>query len=453
MIPDKPFLNLRVDGENDVIIVRRRTKQFGQLLGMAETEQTRIATAVAEIARNAFQYAGGAEVIYFLDDGAKQYFGVSIKDKGPGIDNLESYLSSDPNLNRGLQGARSLVDRFDIDSDQNGTVVNLRMLLSLGTQTFTTDEIREIGESFSKPAEQTPIDEVYSQNKELLEILTQLQAKQDQIEELMLREKELNFSLNNQVQARTNNLESERDNALEANSLKSQFVSNVSHELRSPLSSVVGLAELLATSNQLSPDDSELAMNLLDSSKKLLAILNNLLDFTKRDIGEMTIESNQFSPRELLAEVMSRFQEEAQRRSVMIFLETSFDVPERCFGDERKIMHILTSLTSNALKNTFAGSVKLSVQVESTGSDSVKLKMSVTDTGIGIASDRMKVLFQPFAPMNGSSQKTGFGLSLTRSYVNLLGGEIGVVSELKQGSTFWFTVPLQCEHTAACQTK
>ncbi len=264
MIPDKPFLNLRVDGENDVIIVRRRTKQFGQLLGMAETEQTRIATAVAEIARNAFQYAGGAEVIYFLDDGAKQYFGVSIKDKGPGIDNLESYLSSDPNLNRGLQGARSLVDRFDIDSDQNGTVVNLRMLLSLGTQTFTTDEIREIGESFSKPAEQTPIDEVYSQNKELLEILTQLQAKQDQIEELMLREKELNFSLNNQVQARTNNLESERDNALEANSLKSQFVSNVSHELRSPLSSVVGLAELLATSNQLSPDDSGRAMNLLD---------------------------------------------------------------------------------------------------------------------------------------------------------------------------------------------
>lgn len=452
MNPDKPLLNLRVDGEDDVIIVRRRTKQFGQLLGMSDTEQTRIATAVAEMAQNAFQYAAGADVTYFLEDGTKSYFGVCVKDKGKGIENLETYLSGDANLSRGLQGARKLVDRFDINSDHNGTVVNLRMLLSSGTQAFTTDEIREIGESFSKPAEQTPNDEVYSLNKELLEILSQIQSKQEQIEELLLREKELNYSLSNQVQARTNNLENERDSALEANTLKSQFVSNVSHELRSPLSSVVGLAELLATSDQLTPDDAELAANLLDSSKRLLQILNNLLDFTKQDIGEMTIESSQFSPRELMADVLSRFQEEAQRRAIMLFLEAAFDVPERCFGDEKKIFHILTSLTSNALKNTYSGSVRLSVQVESTGTDAVKLKMTVTDTGVGITNDRMKVLFQPFASLNGSSRKSGFGLSLTRSYVNLLGGEIGVVSEPKHGSTFWFTVPLQCEHTAACQT-
>ncbi len=451
MIPEKPLLKLRIDGENDVIIVRRRTKQLGQILGMADTEQTRIATAVAEIARNAFQYAGGADVIYFVEDAGKPYFGVCIQDKGSGIENLESYLSGEAHLSRGLHGARQLVDRFEVDSDENGTVVELRLLLNSGTRAFTTKEIREIGDSFSKPAEQTPIDEVYAQNQELLDALHLLQEKQERIEELLLREQELSYSLSNQVQARTNNLETERNNALEANTLKSQFVSNVSHELRSPLSSVVGLAELLATSSQLTPEDAELASNLLDSSKKLLLILNNLLDFTRHDVGEITIDSVKFSPRELLAEVMSQFQEEAQRKSIMFFLETGFDVPDICYGDGKKITHILMSLTSNALRNTFSGSIKLSVAVESTSTDLVKLKLSVTDTGVGISEDKKKIIFQPFVSLNGNSRRSGFGLSLTKSYVNILGGEIGFTSEPKRGSTFWFTIPLQCERSTVCQ--
>ncbi len=451
----KPLLTIRLEGEQDVIIVRRRTKQIGQLLAMSESDQTKMATAVSEVSRNAIQFAKKATVVFFIDDAKRPFFGVSIEDKGPGIEDVDRYLEGEVPHCRGLFGARRMVDRFDVDTSENGTMIYLRKVLRSRVQAFTTQEISEISTSLGKLAQQTPFDEVYSQNQELLRILEELQHKQEQLDASLRREQELSVSLENQVQARTNELLYARDDALQANNLKSQFVANISHELRTPLSSVVGLAELIATSPDLSSDDKELAENLLGSSKQLLEMMNNLLDFTRIDVGNMTIESNQFSPRELLANVMTQYQDQAQRKSIMFFLESAFDVPEHCYGDEKKIMHILMSLTKNALKFTNAGSIKLSASVESSKDDSIKLKMSVTDTGIGIAKQNQASLFQPFAQVDGNSKfgGTGLGLSLTKSYVTLLGGEINCISEPNRGSTFWFTVPLQCERSSACQIK
>jgi len=453
----KPLLTIRIEGEQDVIIVRRRTKQIGQLLGMSESDQTKIATAVSEVSRNALQFAKKGTVVFFVDDSAKPYFGVSIEDKGPGIEDVDRYLKGKVSHCSGLFGARRMVDRFDVDTSENGTMIYLRKALRTRAHAFTTKELTEISNALGKFAQQTPFDEVYSQNQELLRILDELQYKQEQLDDSLRREQELSVSLENQVQARTNELLYARDDALQANNLKSQFVANISHELRTPLSSVVGLAELLATSPDMSQDDKDLATNLLDSSKKLLEILNNLLDFSRIDVGKMTIDSTQFSPREMLANVMTQYQDQAQRKSIMLFLESAFDVPEQCFGDEKKIMHILMSLTKNALKFTNSGSIKLSVSVQSSKDDSVKLKIAVTDTGIGIAKQNQSLLFQPFAQVEGSGGKqfggSGLGLSLTKSYVTLLGGEINVMSEPNRGSTFWFTVPLQCERNSACQVK
>jgi signal transduction histidine kinase len=451
----KPLLTIRIEGEHDVIVVRRRTKQIGQLLGLNESEQTKMATAVSEVSRNALQFAKSGTIVFFVDDVTKQYFGVSIEDKGPGIKDIDKYLQGKVNHCRGLFGARRMVDRFDVDTGEQGTSIFLRKLLPSRTHTFTAQEISKISESLGKLDQQTPIDEVYSQNQELLATLEELQQKQEELDDSLRREQDLSVSLENQIQARTNELLYARDDAMQANNLKSQFVANISHELRTPLSSVVGLGELLATSPDMSEEDKELAVNLLDSAKKLLVLMNNLLDFSRIDVGKMTIESTQFSPRELLANVMTQYQDQAQRKSIMLFLESAFDVPDKCFGDEKKIMHILMSLTKNALKFTNAGSIKLSVSVEHAKDDSIKLKMSVTDTGIGIAKHNHDSLFQPFALVNGANQfgGTGLGLSLTKSYVTLLGGEINVISEPNRGSTFWFTVPLQCERNSACQIK
>lgn len=453
----KPLLTIRIEGEQDLIVIRRRTKQIGQLLGLSESEQTKMATAVSEVSRNAWQFAKKGKVVFFIDDANKPYFGVSIEDKGSGIEDVNKYLQGKVNHSRGLFGARRMVDRFDVDTSENGTMIYLRKLLRSRVHAFTTAEISGISESLGKLAQQTPFDEIYSQNQELLNTLGELQQKQEELDESLRREQDLSVSLENQIQARTSELLYARDDAMQANNLKSQFVANISHELRTPLSSVVGLAELLATSSDLSQDDKELAENLLDSSKKLLEILNNLLDFTRIDVGKMTIESTQFSPRELLAMVMTQYQEEAQRKSIMLFLESAFDVPDKCFGDEKKIMHILMSLTKNALKFTNSGSVRLSVSVLSTKDDSIKLKMSVTDTGVGIAKQNQDSLFQPFSHVDGQGGKqfggNGLSLSLTKSYVTLLGGEINVISEPNRGSTFWFTVPLQCERNSACQIK
>lgn len=453
----KTLLTIRLEGEQDVIIVRRTTKQIAQLLGMSESDQTKMATAVSEVSRNALQFAKKGTVVFFVDDATRPYFGTSIEDEGPGIQNVEKFLEGKGNNCRGLFGARGMVDRFDVDTSEKGTTIFLRKVLRTRNRAFTTQEISEISTSLGKLAQQTPFDEVYSQNQELLRILEELQHKQELLDESLRREQELSVSLENQVQARTNKLLYARDDALHANNLKSQFVANISHELRTPLSSVVGLAELLATSSDLSFEDKELADNLLDSSKKLLEMMNNLQDFSRIDVGKMTIDKTQFSPRELLANVMTQYQDQAQRKSIMFFLEPAFDVPEYCFGDEKKITHILMSLTKNALKYTNSGSIRLSVSVESSKEDSIKLKMSVADTGIGIARQNQSSLFQPFAHVDGATNKqfggTGLGLSLTKSYVTLLGGEINFISEPNRGSTFWFTVPLQCERNSAWQTK
>ncbi len=451
----KPLLTIRIEGEQDLIVVRRRTKQIGQLLGLSESEQTKMATAVSEVSRNAWQFAKKGTVVFFVDDVIKPYFGVSIEDKGPGIKDVDKYLEGKANHCRGLFGARRMVDRFDVDTSEKGTIIFLRKLLRSQAHAFTATEISGISESLGKLTQQTPFDEVYSQNQELLHTLELLQHKQEELDDSLRREQDLSVSLENQIQARTNELLYARDDAMQANNLKSQFVANISHELRTPLSSVVGLGELLATSPDMSEENKELAVNLLDSAKKLLVLMNNLLDFSRIDVGKMTIESTQFSPRELLANVMTQYQDQAQRKSIMLFLESAFDVPDKCFGDEKKIMHILMSLTKNALKFTNAGSIKLSVSVEHAKDDSIKLKMSVTDTGIGIAKQNHDLLFQPFAQVNGGNQfgGTGLGLSLTKSYVTLLGGEINVISEPNRGSTFWFTVPLQCERNTSCQIK
>jgi len=451
----RTLLTIRIEGEQDVIVVRRRTKQIGQLLGLTESEQTKLATAVLEVSRNALQFAKDSSAVFFVDDVTKPFFGVCIEDKGPGIKDIEKFLEGKVNHCRGLFGARRMVDRFDVDTGDQGTTIYLRKLLHSRAHAFTTSEITEISESLAKLVQHTSTDEVYSQNQELLRILEELQRKQEELDESLRREQDLSVSFENQIQARTNELLYARDDAMQANSLKSQFVANISHELRTPLSSVVGLAELLATSPDMSKDDKELAENLLDSAKKLLEMMNNLLDFTRIDVGKMTIESTQFSPRELLANVMTHYQDQAQRKSIMLFLESAFDVPDKCFGDEKKIMHILMSLTKNAMKFTNSGSIRLSVSVEHAKDDSIKLKMSVTDTGIGIAKYNQNTLFQPFAQVDGGKQfgGTGLGLSLTKSYVTLLGGEINVISEPNRGSTFWFTVPLQCERNTSCQIK
>lgn len=150
----KPLLNIRLEGEQDVIIVRRRTRQIAQLLSMSESDQTKMPTVASEVSRNAIQFAKKAKVVFFIDDATRPFFWVSIEDKGPGIDDVDRYLEGQVSHRFGLFGARRMVDRFDVDISENGTLIYLRKVLHSRVQAFTTQEVSEISTSLGKFSKQ-----------------------------------------------------------------------------------------------------------------------------------------------------------------------------------------------------------------------------------------------------------------------------------------------------------
>lgn len=241
--------------------------------------------------------------------------------------------------------------------------------------------------------------------------------------------------------------EAARDEAQRANKLKSEFVATISHEIRTPMSGLIGLAELLM-SDPDSEEVNEMASRIFNSSKRLLSVLNDLLDFSKLESGKVLVENSSFLPRLVVQDVVDLVTPLAQPKSLALEIQIGKDVPERVFGDENKVRQILTNLVHNAIKFTSKGKVKVSVITESIDDQNV-LRFSVVDTGIGISEENKSLMFEPFIQADPSSTRkfggTGLGLSISRHYVTLMGGKIGLESTEGKGSTFWFTIPLKQE--------
>jgi signal transduction histidine kinase len=249
---------------------------------------------------------------------------------------------------------------------------------------------------------------------------------------------EANSSLQREVQEK----EKAKNEAIKANQLKSQFVASVSHEIRTPMSGVIGLAEMLTRDPSLSQQGKADAQRLLASSKRLLAILNDLLDFSKLEAGKAQIEVIEFSITELLEEVLGLTRPAAVAKGIVLDGQLDEAVPAYICGDQDKIRQVLLNLISNAIKFTHEGGILLTVS-----SRFPNLEFSVTDTGIGIDELAQKALFQPFVQADGSTKRkyggSGLGLSIAKQFVELMGGQIGVHSEAGQGSTFWFVIPIE----------
>ncbi len=245
-------------------------------------------------------------------------------------------------------------------------------------------------------------------------------------------------------QARTQ-AELARDEALEASRLKSEFIANVSHEIRTPLSGVIGLAELLKEEVE-TEDTRELATRVFNSSKKLLDVLNGLLDFSKLEAGRVQMERISFSPAQLMEEVTDQIKPNASAKGLSVHCLVDPEIPKQVSGDERKVRQTLSNLAHNAIKFTQVGSIRIAVESQAQTDSNVMLRFSVTDTGIGISSEAQTMLFKPFVQADGSIRRrfggTGLGLSIAKRFVELMAGQIGVESTEEQGSTFWFCIPL-----------
>ena len=243
-----------------------------------------------------------------------------------------------------------------------------------------------------------------------------------------------------------------KEEAESANQAKSDFLANVSHEVRTPMTGIIGMAGLLAET-ELSAKQREYCEIIRHSSESLLTVINEILDFSKAEAGKMELEIIDFDLRTAVEDVTGLFGSQAADKEIELVNFVRYDVPTALKGDPGRLRQVLSNLVNNALKFTVKGEVVLRVKVVEQNPAVAKLRFEVADTGIGIPEGGIDHLFNPFTQADASTTRkyggTGLGLAICKKFVALMGGEIGVESEIGKGSTFWFTLPLLKQRNAA----
>jgi two-component system, sensor histidine kinase and response regulator len=281
------------------------------------------------------------------------------------------------------------------------------------------------------------------------EMLAEISVRDERLalhsEELKLevaeRTREL-CSVNRQLAESLDGVSRAMETAQSANQAKSDFLAQMSHEIRTPMYGVLGMTELLQ-STDLSKEQSRFVETVRRSGEALLAIINNILDFSKIEAGRMELEAIPFDLHELVADTMEMFSEDAGKKGLQLSFQVAPEVPRRFLGDPGRLRQVMVNLLANAIKFTPAGSVRLTVALEKAPN---LVRVAISDTGIGITPEARGRIFHHFSQGDESTTRryggTGLGLAIAKQLTELMGGGLEVASEPGKGSTFSFTASL-----------
>jgi len=450
------ILTVGITYEHDVVAARQRARQIAVMLGFGVQDQTRIATAVSELARNAFVYARGGKVEFVLEGvSPPQILTIHVTDQGGGIKDLDLILAgsyrSPTGMGVGLLGASRLLDQFDIRSQPgNGTHITLKKLLPSGTKLISAKDLGNLMAQLTALPANISLLEVQAQNQELLSTLAELKARQ---EELLQLTRELEDT-NRGVVALYAELDEKANHLRRADEMKSRFLSNMSHEFRTPLSSIRALSKLLLdeTDGPLTEEQEKQVSFIRQGAEGLSELVNDLLDLAKIEAGKTEVRIAEFDVNDMFGALRGMLRPLLLTESISLQFSVQGSIPLMS-TDEAKVSQVLRNFISNALKFTERGYVHVSAALSDDGRS---VKFSVRDTGLGIDLDSQALIFEEFSQVQNHLQKevkgTGLGLPLCRKLVSLLGGAIELESTPGQGSTFTAIIPLNYAGELAVQS-
>ena len=439
------LLLVAIADETDIVLVRKRTRRLADLIGFEAQDLTRITTAISEIARNAFEYAGGGQVEFHLEGtSAAQNFVITISDNGPGIANLPDVLAglhkSTNGMGLGMLGAQRLMDAMTVTSTPGaGTTVRLAKRVPPRAPQMTPAGLRRIAAALAADGPADAMEEIRQQNAQILMQMEQLRTRQEELERLNQELQDTNRG----VVALYAELDERADHLRRADELKSRFLSHMSHEFRTPLNSILALSRLLLSRSdgELTPEQETQVQFVRKAAENLTELVDDLLDLAKVEAGKTVVAASAFTAVSLFGALRGMLRPLLVGDAVALVFEDPSDVPP-LDTDEGKVSQILRNFISNAIKFTEHGEVRVTATADPMA-DTVTF--SVRDTGIGIAKSDLELIFQEFGQVAHRLQRrvkgTGLGLPLAKKLAELLGGRITVESTSGEGSTFAVTLP------------
>ncbi|MER5702190.1 ATP-binding protein [Micromonospora sp. NPDC002296] len=432
--------------EHDIFVVRQRGREVAAAVGLEHQDQIRLATALSEVARDLLHAAGGADVTFAVDL------------DGQGPLRLRVDLAPVRPLPNGRYEPHSgavarLVDMLGVVDREGDTVVRMSRRVPASAQALTPERVAELRAELGSSAPGSALDELASQNEQLIAALDEVRSQRDELAVLNEELQETNHGVmalynqlteeleetNRGVVALYAELDEKSVQLRSASESKSRFLANVSHELRAPVTAVIGLSRLLAdsASDPLTEEQVQQVGLIRSSATDLLGLVNELLDLAKAESGRLEPNWAEVDLRAVFGQLRGTLRA-LSKTDVELVVEDP-PPPGTLRSDEVLLAQVLRNLLHNGLKFTERGEVRLRAEIRDE-----RWWLSVADTGAGIAPEQHDRIFEEFYQVPGSTRigGTGLGLPYARRVVRLLGGTLELASEPGRGSTFTVTLPI-----------